>query len=201
MKGIKVLALTAISLAAISSSTSSLAAISIPYGWYGEGNLGTSRSQNVNYGTGTSVNSAGFGWNADVGYKFMPYFALEVGYTSYAQSTVKLPSGATGLNVSHHSYDLAGKGILPIADSGVEFFAKVGVARASAHSSITSAGASSGMSLQTGSSSSTGLYIGAGGGYSFLQNIAVNVEWNRARGNSTIGNLDLWSVGITWMFG
>lgn len=201
MKGIKVLALTAISLAVISSATSAFAAISIPYGWYMEGNIGTSRAQSVNYGTGTTVSSAGVGWNLDFGYKFMPYFGLEVGYTSYAQSSVKVPSGGVGDNVSHFSYDLAGKGILPVADSGVELFAKVGVARTSAHSVLTSTGASSGIALPTGTSSSTGLYLGVGGGYSVLQNLAVNLQWARSRGNSNIGNLDLWSIGVNFLFG
>ena len=80
-------------------------------------------------GSNTHYNSATggsiFGGNANVGYKFMPFFAAEVGYTAYANTEVKNGTGAKAGHVRSYSYDLAGKGIIPIGGSGFEAFAKL----------------------------------------------------------------------------
>src|SRR5690242_10548813 len=113
VKGFKVLLLVAASAVSIYATSSVMAAIAIPNAWYIEGNAGTSRISNTNYGSsGLSNSNNGFGWNINGGYKFMPYFAAELGYTNYAKTKVKF-NGAGIANNTHFSYYLAGKGILP----------------------------------------------------------------------------------------
>ena len=201
MKGIKLLALAVTSLAAISSATLALAAVSAPAGWYLDGNLGVSRAQNKNYGVNTKSSTQGIGWGFDVGFKFMPYFGLEAGYTNYAVTQVKNLAGTKVATDSHFSYDLTTKGILPISDSGVELFAKVGVARLYSHTVITNGTAASGLGIPAGKKSATGLYLGVGGDYAFTPAISMTLEWNRAKGTSATGNLDLYSVGVNYTFG
>ncbi len=196
MKRIKLVAVTALSVAAIAGATSSFAAMSLPMGWYVDGNVGSTKTSNTNYGSGISTSSSGLGWNANVGYKFMPYFAGEIGYTKYANAKGKL-NGVSVVRDNHYSYDIAGKGILPIADSGADLFAKLGFARLNSHVTATS----SGVSANTGSHSASGLYIGLGGDYNFTPNLAGIIQWARAKGNTSTGNLDLYSVGIGYTFG
>lgn len=197
MKRIKLFTACAIGVLGVSSS---FAAVSVPTGWYLEGNLGQSKVSNTSYGSGTSADDSGFGWNADLGFKFMPFFGLELGYTHYDTTEVK--SGGTQFaNDKHFSYDLAAKGILPISDSGVELFAKLGVARIKSHLVTTDGAVASTVSgYNPGTFTDTGLYMGLGGGYAFTPNIFGQLQWARAKGDSHTGNLDLYSLGITYTF-
>jgi hypothetical protein len=179
--------------------TSTFASMSLPNGWYVEGNVGSSRATNKTYGSNTSTKNTGFGFNLDAGYKFAPYFAAEVGYTSYAKTTVK----SAGTNVAkdtHYSYDIAGKGIFPVSDTGLELFAKVGLARSNSHVVITNSTAAAGLGIATGTSSSSGLYLALGGDYSFMPTLAVNAQWAQAKGNSNTGTLSIYTLGLTWLF-
>lgn len=194
----KILILAAASVAAFSVTASAVAAVAVPFGWYVEGNIGQSRTSGVTYASGSSVHNTGFGWNVNLGYKFMPYFAAEVGYTGYAQTTAK----ALGLTIardSHHSYDIAGKGIIPITDSGFDIFAKLGLARSQSH--VTAPNTVSGYTVSTGTNRSTNLYFGLGGDYALTPNLLGNLQWARSRSNSSIGNLDLYSIGLGFTFG
>lgn len=201
-KGFKVLVLAAASAATFCATSSVMASIAIPTSWYIEGNVGSSRISNVNYGTGLSNTSSGFGWNLNGGYKFMPYFAAELGYTSYAKTKIKF-NGAGVANDTHYSYYLAAKGILPISDSGVDLFAKLGIARINDHVTISDPTTvnNNGLTVNAGSHAVTAAYFGVGADYFFLPNAAVNIQWNRAKGNKTTGNLDLYSIGLSYLFG
>jgi hypothetical protein len=189
------------SLAALGVATFASAEASIPAGWYVEGNIGAPKISNVSYGTATAIKTTGIGWNLNAGYKFIPYFATEIGYTSYANGNITT-NGATVGKDQVKSYDLAGKAILPIQDTGVEIFAKLGMARATAHVTVTNADllAANGTNLNTGHFSSTNLYLGLGGEYAFMPNMAANIQWNRVDGGSHIGNLDLFSLGLAYLF-
>jgi hypothetical protein len=173
--------------------------MSLPYGWYLEGNGGSSHTSNTNYPGSTS--SSGVGGNANLGYKFMPFFATEIGYTQYANTSIKNGAGTKAATVKNYSYDLSGKGILPVGSSPFELFAKLGVARVSAKTSINSSAAAAGLGLTSSNHSATGLYYGIGADYSLLTALQLVAQWQRAQGNSTTGNLDLFSAGITFIFG
>ena len=182
-------------------STLALAGAPAPMGWYLEGNLGWSQINNVSYAPNTNISSNGFGWNLNAGYKFMPYFATEIGYTSYQNGTINFNGTKVG-KVVPYSYDLAAKAIIPIQDTGGEVFAKLGAARARSKVTASNAAllAANGETLNTGNFTSTDFYFGVGGDYFFMPNAAVNVQWNRADGNKKTGNLDLLSIGLTYLF-
>lgn len=196
MRSIKILTLIASGITTLSIATSASAAVTLPSGWYAEGNLGTSKTHVSS--PGTSVGNSGFAWNVNAGYKFMPFFAGEIGYTRYATADIKL-NGTKIAKDTLYSYDIAGKGILPISDSGLNLFAKLGIARSSAH--IVNTNAAVGTVSNAGSSFTTGVYYGLGGEFSFLPNVGVNLQWARAKSkSSTGGNLDLYSIGVSYIF-
>jgi hypothetical protein len=181
------------------SAPTAFAAMSIPYGWYVEGNVGSSNLSNTNYPGSTS--SSGIGGNANLGYKFMPFFATEIGYTQYASTSIKNGAGTKAATVKNYSYDLAGKGIIPIASSPFELFAKVGVQRINAKVSVNSSPAAVGLGVSSSNHNTTGLYYGIGGQYSMIPALGLVVQWQRAQGNSTTGNEDLFSAGFNFIFG
>jgi hypothetical protein len=205
VKGIrisKISTLIAVSALASSIATSALAALPLPYGWYLEGNLGVSKQSNRNYGAGTSYKNQGMAGSVVGGFKFMPYFGVEAAYTRYADTNIKDSAGNTVAKDRLYSYDIAGKGILPIAESGFSLFAKLGIVRASSTIRVTDStqATADGLSFNTKQRFATGLYMGLGGDYAFLPNLAVNAQWARARGSSsTTGYLDLYSLGLTWL--
>ena len=173
-------------LSAFFGVTAVMAAVTLPSGWYVEGNVGASKAHVSGF------DNTGVGGNVNVGYKFIPYFATEAGFTMYGASTLE-SDGDTIATIKHNSYDLVVKGILPISASGFDLFAKLGWA--GVYSSIT------GSSVDNSSSTANGWYYGLGGDYSFFPNIAGNIQWARAEGNHSTGYLDLYSIGITYLVG
>lgn len=172
--------------------------MSMPYGWYIEANAGSSHLSEKSYPG--SASSSGIGGNGNIGYKFMPYFAIEAGYSMYPNTDID-SNGTQAATDKHYSYDLAAKGILPITDSGFELLAKLGAARVSSHVTIDNQDAANQIGIGSGSHSSTGIYIGAGGQYYFLPELAVVVQWQRATGNSSTGTFDLVGGGLNFIFG
>ena len=196
--------ITALTLSAVmlGSAGSLFAACPLPLGWYIEGDVGSSRITNQNYGAGTYNSNSGFAGGANIGYKFMPYFAGEIGYTYYAQAKIK--NSADGVQVAkspHYSYDIAGKGILPLSDSGFELFAKLGAARMNSHTSISNATEVSnfGLNINAGSKNSTSLLYGVGADYSFFPYLQGVIQWVRVQGNNSTGRGDLYSIGLSYI--
>jgi opacity protein-like surface antigen len=185
-------------LAALSFMTETYAVMSVPYGWYVEGNAGSSHLSNINFGTGSS-SSSGIGGNANIGYKFMPFLGVEVGYSQYATSNINTPNGTKAAQATHFSYDMAIRGILPISDSGVEAFAKLGAERITTHVTIKDNSAANQIGLTGNRHSSTGLYMGAGGQIYFYPEFAVVAQWQRAQGSSSTGTEDLYSLGLSFL--
>lgn len=198
MKGIKLIALT---IASFSFSTSAMSGILLPTAWYLEGNVGISKPSSVDYGTGSSATTTGPGFSVIGGYKFMPFFAAEVGYTKYADAKIKNSSDVEAGKDKHYALDIAGKGILPITNTCVSLFAKLGVSQIRSSVSISNQAAASSIGLSSGSHKATGVYIGTGADYSVTPNFPINIQWARSVGSSTTGNLDLYSIGIAYLFG
>lgn len=198
MQGKKYLLAAALSLATLSITPTAFAILSVPDGWYLEVNGGSTDSSNTSYPG--NVSSSGLGGNANVGYKFMPYFGMELGYTLYANTVIKTATGNTkAAEVKVYSYDLAARGILPISSSGFELFAKVGIQRLNESFTIKNAAAAAALGVSNSSPSAVGLYIGGGAQYYFIPELAVNMQWMRAQGNSTTGNYELLSAGISFI--
>ncbi len=199
MKKIKI-ALITMSMTSIGALTSAYAVAPLPTGWYVEANAGGSRISNASYAAGSSLSSSGLGWNINGGYKFIPFFTAEAGYTQYANTSAKI-AGTKVATATSYSYDIAGKALLPIGDTGAELFAKLGAARLHSNVKSTTFATNNGIGVNTGTSNATGYYFGLGADYSFLPSAAVNAQWQRAKGNSTTGNMDLYSLGVSYLFG
>jgi len=198
MNKIKLLASLSTLIALYSSCASATA---LPIGWYLEGNLGKTHMENMSYGPNTTASENGLGWNINLGYKFIPNFAAELGYTHYADASAKF-NGTKVANDSHYSVDVAGKGVMPIYDSGIALFAKLGIARTHSHVSATNTDYinANSLSIYTGSHSATSYYLGLGADYAFMPNFLANLQWQRANGSSHTGRLDLYSIGFSYIF-
>lgn len=199
MHGKRLLAATISGLAALICATPASAIMSVPYGWYIEGNLGSARVSDTNYGRGSSSTMSGLGGNANLGYKFMPYFGLEIGYSQYPTTNIRDQFDNKAGTDKIYSYDIAGRGTLPIIDSGFELFAKLGVQRINAHISTSNQTAANNIGLSNGHHSATGLYLGGGGQYYVMPELAVVVQWQSAQGNSSTGTANLFTGGISFI--
>lgn len=199
MKGIKIKTLAVLCAVGMSTGAQAAEGPLVPEGWYVEGNLGVTKTGGVSYGTGTSVSSTGAGFNINGGYKFMPYFATELGYTKYADANVKNAAGGQALTVKHYAFNLAGKGMIPIGCFDV--FAKIGAAVIKTQTNINNASAAAAIGpVSTGTNNKTGFYLGAGVDYAFHPNIPISLQWNRAAGGNSVGYVDLISIGIAYIF-
>lgn len=178
---------------------SAFAETSLPNGWYLDANAGSTTLTSSNYPG--SVSSSGIGYNANLGYKFMPYVGAEFGYTGYANSTINNAAGTKASIAKHYAWDLAAKGILPFYDSGFEAYAKVGVQRLSSNLSTQNAAAAAGLGLSNSSHSATGLYIGGGAQYYLTPEFSIYAQWMRSKGDSTTGTESLLSGGASFIFG
>lgn len=202
MKRIKIMALTCLSLVSMGATLSANAAMPLPMGWYLEGNVGEVNVSDINYASSGSNSVSGIGWNANIGYKFMPFFALEGGYTNYAKANVDLNNTKIAQATSQN-YDIVGKAMLPIQNSGFEFMAKLGVGRTRTHitESDNSYATANGVTVNAGTNNSTSLMYGLGGEYAFTPEMLVNAQWLRSDGGTGTGDLDLYSLGFAYMFG
>lgn len=179
-------------------STSSYAIMSVPYGWYLEGNVGITKIFNESFPKGAGSSNSNVGANANIGYKFMPFFGTEIGYTQYANTNIKNQAGVNAATVRHYAWDLALRGILPLSDNGVEFLGKVGIARAYSRIGIDNSEAAASIGLSGSTSGSTGFYLAAGAQYYFTPEFAIVALWARSQGNGSTGTLDLYSLGISY---
>lgn len=185
-------------LAAACITSQAMAMMSVPIGWFIELNAGSATLSNANFPGKSS--SSGIGGNGDIGYKFMPYLAGEIGYSQYPSTLVRNFSGQKAGTVKYYSYDLSARGILPIVDSGIELFTKIGVSRLSASSSVQHPDVAADIGFSHTNHSDTNLYLAIGIQYYFMPEFAVNAQWARAKGNSATGSMELLSGGISFIF-
>lgn len=199
MQGSKLLRVISGALAFSFIAAPAYAVMSLPFGWYLEGNAGSTILTEKSYPGNDS--SSGIGYNANVGYKFMPYLAMELGYSRYADTVIKNSAGNKAGTDSHQSWDLAGKGIIPVYETGFEVFAKLGAQRISSDIQIANQTIANSIGLNNTGHSDTNLYFGVGAQYYFMPELAVVGQWQRAVGNSNTGTLSLLSGGLSFIFG
>jgi len=199
MKRIKIVLLLVLILYPFLSAE---AAMPLPVGWYLEGNIGEANVSNVDYASNSTNDTTGIAWNVNVGYKFMPFFAFEGGYSTYGNTNVESYNTKVAKATSQ-TYDIAGKVMLPIQNSGFEFLAKLGMGRTRTHvvTSDPSYAAAHGVTVNAGTDLATSVIYGLGGEYAFTPNIQMNGQWMRADGGDNTGNLDLYLLGISYLFG
>jgi opacity protein-like surface antigen len=144
-------------------------------GFYLEANLGWGKS---NFPSSSShMDKSGFVWAGDIGYKFMPNFAAEVGFYGY-------PKSDSATNAKPYLGVLALKGIMPLED-GFSLYAKTGPAWA--HLSVDNANAKKNLFTW---------YFGLGANYSITENfyLGVGANYSLKRDNSPKEFPTLWSV-------
>jgi len=178
---------------------SSIAAVSIPYGWYVSANGGWSKVQHKNYPGPSSSGNGGVVGAA--GYKFSPFLAVEGIYSSYSSVNIH-SAGWTVARDRFYSYGLLGKVIFPIASSGFSLFGKVGVGRLISSLKVTNPAlaAQNNLVFNSGTNGATGLYLGAGAEYSFTTNLLGNIQWLRLHGNRNTGNMQFVGGGFAYLF-
>ncbi len=179
-------------------SASAQAAFPPPQGWYIEGNMGYSTVSSKSYDA-PNVRRSGMGYNVNLGYKLTTFFSAEAGYTHYFPT--RIYNGPKLGQDTHYSYDLSAKASVPISDSSVELFGKLGIARVHSNVQITNTQLASGLNLNPGANNVTGLYMALGLAYYFAPSIAVNLQWARAHGNNQTGDLNLYGGGLSYNFG
>jgi hypothetical protein len=183
-------------LALCAMAMPALAVMSVPYGWYLEANAGSTHLSNKNYPGSSS--SSGLGGNANLGYKFMPFVAAEIGYTQYANTSIKLGNTTAGQD-KHYSYDIAARGILPVYTTGLEAFAKLGLQHLNSSLNIDNSAAAAAIGLGSSTHNTVSAYTGAGVQYYFIPELAAVVQWQRAWGNSSTGTMDLFTGGLSFL--
>jgi hypothetical protein len=197
---VKVKRLIALVIALFTQVNYAHAAMTVPFGWYIGTNQGVSRAYNKYY-PGSSIQRTGYGLSVEGGYKFNLYLAGEVGYSHFAATNIKNSAGNQAASDSHYSLDLAGKLMLPVGDTGAAVYGKVGVARVKSNLGINEANAAlNHLTYTAGSSLAVGVYAAAGVEYSITPHILVNGQWARSQGNHYTGNMNLTSLGLSYIF-
>ena len=182
------------------ATSPAFAALSAYKGWYLEGSVGSSNVVNKHYPGNAS--RSGVGGGGTVGYKFMRFFATELGYTMYANSNITDPSTTiTAAFDRHYAWDIAFKGIFPVYCTGFELFGKLGVSQLRSSLGINNQAAANNLLLGPSSHTANGPYVGAGVQYYFSPAMAVNLQYARAQGDSYTGNASLISFGLSLLFG
>lgn len=131
------------------------------------------------------------GWSIASGYRFLRNMAAEVCFTHYPNVDVNI-NGVSAKD-THYSYDIAAKGILPIfCCSGFELFGKLGAGKL--NSSTKGSGIHSNHYVRS-------YYFAAGASYYFLPTFSLNVQAARATGDSQTGSFNLYTIGLSSLFG
>lgn len=190
-------------------ATSAFAEVSYPCGLYFEINYGASQANGKDYPDNYEVeDNGGPGWNVNAGYKFFPFFAVDLGYTRYDDTELEIETdddegSEIDADDHHYSINLALKGIYPFMNTGLELFGKVGVSWM--YSEVETDGSSSDDDDDDdddgNSETATGLYVGAGIDYVVAHELSFNIQWMRAYGGDEVGTLDLLSAGVNILWG
>jgi hypothetical protein len=183
------------SLFLISASTA-YASMSVPMGWYVDGNAGKSRVTGINLPG--SIKKSGFAWSTDVGYKFNAFNGVELGYSHFARLYIRDDSGTKTAKMTQAAFDLAYKVILPAGTSGLEVFGKIGYGRFKSHLALRDPN-SNPLNLQQKTYVTTNPYLAAGLGYNVMPNLQINAQWARLRGKGATGTPNLYTLGLSYL--
>ena len=122
--------------------------------------------------TSNNIKKYGFAWNVNLGYKFMPYLALELGYFGYDEVKYNF-SGTTNVSASSiNNTVLALKGIAPLGH-GFSLYAKAGPAYVRQEQ-----GAASGTGVAAKTSNKVSVFGGVGANFNFSQGFYMGVGAN-----------------------
>jgi OOP family OmpA-OmpF porin len=152
-------------------------------------------------------------WGLFVGYRFMPYLAVEGGYmdlgTAGYQANVELDDGeflydtTISADISSSGFQLSGLGIFPVGES-FEAYARLGFyfGDTDIDANVSVDGESESLSEEEGE---TEFLWGIGGAWNFSDAWAVRLEYSQVMdvGDEELTgeyDVDRWSLGVTWTF-
>ncbi|MFA6188209.1 MAG: outer membrane beta-barrel protein [Sulfuricurvum sp.] len=180
-------------------------------GWYMGGNIGISAAnidkdkitQNLTNPSYTDDESD-LGYKLFGGYQFNKYFALEGGYFNlgmfdYALST---GTGTAAGNIKIMGVNLDAVAILPVTEN-FSVFGRAGANYARAKDSFSTTGSIS-ITDTNPKKSDLNYKFGVGLQYAITDAVGIRLEAERYRINDAVGNMgdiDLFSVGLTYRFG
>lgn len=200
-------------LAATLSAAALLLAASAAYAqsgpWYGGVSLGQShvKFDDESFalpGAGISKDESDTGFKIFAGYRFIPNFALEGGFTDFGKFGVTLsaPGSSANFDVKISGFHLDAVGILPIGNW--DLFAKVGTINTTTKTSVSASGA---FFATTSGDKKTewNLKYGIGAEYRITRQLGVRAEYEIAKDvgdqNTTgEGDVSLLSAGLTFRF-
>lgn len=171
-------------------------------GWYVGGNVGIAGLNNTDYGQNSSTHGSGFGFNFNVGYKFIPYFGLETGYSNYATTDIRAYQ-STVAQTQPYSLNLAAKAILPMPLTEFELFLKLGYAWVSENFTTFDQATINtyNLSVPSGRKTSSDYFYGLGAEHYFTKQTSIILLWTEAYNPSGVtGTLDLYTIGINHIF-
>lgn len=153
----------------------------------------------------TSTDNTGIGERFNLGYKFNPYFASELGYTNFVNAKIKNVYGVSGANVTikPSSVDLVGKAIMPFDKFNI--FAKMGIASVHVKSDVNSTAKAittpSGDPDFPNSQNKFRPAYGIGAGLDLNTDVTLTFAWNQIAGAGRVEPLTLVSLGLIYYFG
>lgn len=156
-------------------------------------------------------------WSLFVGYRFMPYLAVEGAYvdlgTAGYQATGEIVDvesfydATISGDISSSGFALSALGILPVGES-FEAFARLGVYYADTDIDLNLSADGEGPSFDESFNEKEGeteFLWGIGGAYNFNDALAVRLEYSQYMdiGDEELSgeyDVDRWSLGVTWTF-
>ncbi|CAL7959544.1 Outer membrane protein [Gammaproteobacteria bacterium] len=152
-------------------------------------------------------NDSGFVGRAFLGYDLNKYFAAEFGYSYFFNQTKITRIAVNDYKINTQSFDLVGKGKLPILDK-FSLFAKFGIG--CLLSNVRAQTSPETMSGFANNRTAFNVVYGIGADYNFTPNIIANIEWLRVNGklkwvnNSDLSKLqrytDAFMIGLRYKF-
>jgi OOP family OmpA-OmpF porin len=177
-------------------------------GWYMGGNIGTSTAnidkdkitQNLTNPIYTD-DERDLGYKLFGGYQFNKYFALEGGYFNLGKFDYAVSSdeGTLGGNIKVMGLNLDAVAILPITEK-FSAFGRMGANYAQAKDYFHATGTIDNNPQEK----ALNYKVGAGLQYALTDALGIRLEAERYRINDAVGNdgdIDLYSVGLTYRFG
>jgi OmpA-OmpF porin, OOP family len=190
---VKKLVFTSVVLSSLIYSTYGQAAV-VDKGIYIDGSLGYGM---VNEKAQWAIdnNNTGFGWNANLGYKFTRNWALEVGFYDFPSEDFTYYGYTLAKADSNYAFAIAGKGILPLADR-FSLFGKLGLAVANHDFNNGDA-----YYINAGSHSGAVALLGVGASYALTNNLGLFVQGTATtKSGNTIPAMFLGAVGLSYTF-
>ncbi len=138
---------------------------------------------------------SGIGTRLYAGYGMNEYAAIEGGFTYYSSMSYKTPTFSNTLKTRAASFDLLGKAMLPIMDSGFGVYAKLG----GAYFGTKTSGKVQNISISNQSATVFRPVVALGVSYDMTQNWVADLSYTSLRySNSQIKNPSFLALGISY---